>query len=535
MSNILVSNSKLINIENTPQVPNIGYYNISDDSKPNLTNPNSNSYNDLKNNLTNNCTKIEEKGIYPNSMEEPYNLAIKGQLSSSGIQNEIKNLGTNAVEYTSNQIQYLICQLINSRNRIYNPSDFIFNNKFLTIYDTFNSFGKSLFIPILLIFIITMYFLISGVFSSIDVIANIVNIIQNSGDKFSINYWIGILMGLAIPAVCVIFGYKSIIKQNLEDIEKNNITDNPYGVQKKISEKDINIDYITMILFVLVIFSLIGVLFTIKNTTFSNLFYALLTSFIFIMIAIFIFIMYYFVPFFNTGELKRLPNDLKLFIDKPEENKSNDISYIYSNQTQNITLRKVFMITAICITVLAIIFFKKYSGINNGGNPLLKGFLGSSAILLIPILWVINFLVGTQYFLIYPIFLILIRFVRYILMLILYVINNTTTNPRYSDDLNKTLKFFENYSPPWGLFGIEELKILLGMFGYENLYSKSIISDNNNSYDISNNKFISSGLLYFFVEKNNSGMVTGVIYLLLTLIITFIGLFGYIKVQNIFK
>ena len=101
-------------------------------------------------------------------------------------------------------------------------------------------------------------------------------------------------------------------------------------------------------------------------------------------------------------------------------------------------------------------------------------------------------------------------------MLVLYVINRQNINPYYSDDLTKTLKNFENYSPPWGLFGIEELKILLGIFGYENIYSKSVIGENNSSYNISDNKFVSSGLLYFFVENNKSGMVTGIIYLVLT-------------------
>jgi hypothetical protein len=469
-------------------------------------------------------------------------MAMNGQLSKEAIKDQLNTLGTNTANYSSNQIQYLVCQLINARNRFYNPNDFIVNDKLLSLYNTFKSFGKQLFIPILFIFIITIYFLISGVFSSIDVISNIVNIIQKKNDKLSVSYWIGILLGLVIPAISIIIGYNTIIKQNLEDLEKNNITDNPYGTQKNIPKENITIDYLTMILFVLVIFTLIGVLFTLKNSSLGNLTFSLLTSFIFMMIALFIFTMYYFVPFFNTGELNKIPNILKLYIDITKEGEPEDTSYIYSNQTQNKTLRKIFVITGICITVLSIIFFKKYANSsttttenNSFFSSLIKGFLGSSAILIVPILWVINFLIGIQYFFVFPIFLILTRFIRYIIMLVLYVINRQNINPYYSDDLTKTLKNFENYSPPWGLFGIEELKILLGIFGYENIYSKSVIGENNSSYNISDNKFVSSGLLYFFVENNKSGMVTGIIYLVLTLIISFLILFGHAKVQNIFK
>ena len=79
----------------------------------------------------------------------------------------------------------------------------------------------------------------------------------------------------------------------------------------------------------------------------------------------------------------------------------------------------------------------------------------------------------------------------------------------------------------------KEYKTLLGMFGYENLFSKSIISENNNSYDISNNKFVASGFLQFFSQQNKSGMIMGAITIILTIVITFIILYGVLGINKI--
>lgn len=554
MSKYLVSNSNIINIKNTPKVPNIGYYkndlNENIDTT-NLNNPNTNSYNILSHNLTNNCTNIPKNSGILGNLDEPYKKAVENTWNngtykyfSDYINDQILALNINDQKNKcSNQIQYLVCQLINSRNRYYNIGDFITNNNLLSLSKTFKSFGKKLFIPLIFIFTLTIYFLVSGVFSSIDVIANIINIIQKNNEMSSIPYWLGILFGLVIPAICIIIGYKSIINQNLEKLEKSNISNDPYGNQQDIPQDKINIDYMTMILFVLLIFTLIGVLFTVKKSSFSNLMFTIITSVIFCFITLLVFIMYYFIPFFNTAETGRLfktgNSNLQLFIEPMQIDTPEDTSYIYSNQTQNDILRKVFVVTGVCITVLAIVFLKVYSGTGSNTNKmsffgyLIKGFLSSSAILLVPILWVINFLIGIQFFFVYPIFLILVRFIRYVFMLILYFFTRNQLNPRFSDDLTNTLKNFENYSAPWGLFGIEELKIILGMFGYDNVYSKSIIGSNNVSYDISNNKFVSSGLLYFFAENNKSGMFTSIVYVIVTIIISIAILFGMVRIQNI--
>jgi hypothetical protein len=229
---------------------------------------------------------------------------------------------------------------------------------------------------------------------------------------------------------------------------------------------------------------------------------------------------------------------LKLYIDK-----QNDISTITSNQQQDSNTRFIYFGTGIFIIFFSIIYFKISSNlkVNNNESSILKivksffnGLLGSCAILSMPICWVINFSIGLQYFYIYPIFLLVIRFFRYVGSLILYFMNrNSTAKSSFSDDLIKTFENFKDYTPSWGLFGVEELKTILGMFGYDNLFSKSIISEDNSSYDISNNKFVSSGLLYFFYQQNYGGMITSVIIMFLTIAISMIILFGVLQINKI--
>lgn len=552
MDNIKKLNSKLIDVDNTPILPDIGYYNQNLPlSASGTDNANSNSYKDLKNNVSSNCSGLSNNGIYNtipptlnkmqniNKLDVPYYLAKTGQLNYTDLKTTVDNDKTNNGNYdnSSNQIRYLVCQLINARNRVYNPSDFVLMIKNSNLSGIFDKFGKNMVLPLSLIFIITMYFLITGLFSSIDVTANIINIIQNKGDNKSIPYWIGIFIGIIIPMIIIAITYKNVINKSLENLEKENITDDPYGIPEKNKTIDVNIDYTTMILFVLFVYILVAVLFTIKSSSFSNIFYSLSVSFILGLIALLIYVMYYFIPFFSTSDIGKLylssPENLELYIDMQNPDEPEDVSQITTNQKQNVLLQKVFLITAIVILIITIIFFASFSK-NENGNPFIKGLLGSSAILIIPILWVFNFIIGIQYFYVYPIFLIIIRYFRYVLMMILYL-RNGKSNPSYSDDLSKTLNNFQNYSAPWGLIGIEELKVVMGMFGYDNLFSDSIIQSNNNSSNISNNKFISSGLLGFFALDNKSGIAMSILFMIVTLVISGFILFGQVKIQKYFN
>jgi len=541
--------SNLINIENTPTLPDIGYYNENmKDSTSTDINPNSVNYSTLKTNVTNSCSNISQKGLYPSAtdsnisgylpnkdvsvMDIPYYLGKQGVLMNPGFTDNLMNTvqATSDKTIFTNQIQYLVCQLINARNRYYNSDDFPLGNDYSTVQSIFAKFGPNMKIVLALIFIITMYFLVSGFFSSFDIAANIMSLVQKDSD-YSYKYWFGILIGLLVPVLFLTTTYTYQIKQNLNDLLKNEITNNPYGVESTITETSINIDYLTLILYILLIYAFVAVLFTIKKSSFNNLIYTILTGSIFIVLTILIYILYAYIPFFNTTEqgqmLKTEPQPLRLFVDIPTENTPEDTSDITTNQSEDGTLRKVFLLTVMAVFIITIIYF--YLKIS---NPFIKGFLGSSAILILPMLWVINFIIGIQYFYVYPIFLLFLRFFRYIIMLLLYVATKDKSITSFSDDLVKQLENFKNFSPSWGLVGVDELKLLLNMMGYENLFSKAIIGNNDNSSSISNNKFIASGLLGLFVEKNTNGIFFSILICIITFVISAVVLYGIVKIQN---
>jgi hypothetical protein len=122
-------------------------------------------------------------------------------------------------------------------------------------------------------------------------------------------------------------------------------------------------------------------------------------------------------------------------------------------------------------------------------------------------------------------------------MAILYIISEKSSSIKnyFSDDLVDKLNNFKNYSPPWGLIGVDELKIIMNILGYENIFSKMIIPDDDNK-NISNNKFISSGFLGFITnliatqEKNITGLSLSIIIFVITIMISSIILFGISKI-----
>lgn len=545
--------SNPININGMPSLPPIGYYNKT--AKPpdtDNTNPNFYTFDTLNKNLTTSCTiNNGANGIYnPNdnsiknkvpentaSLDVPFYLAKTGVLMNT-LPAIVDIASNNNKKGLVNQIQYLTCQLENLRNRVYDSETFALeggNNSIKSIFQKFKNFHFFL----IVIFIITIYLVISGFFGSMDLSSNVFNIIDQSSE-FTYSYWLGLLFGLALPVIILCIVYKKIICKNLDDLEKyeiynseNSGEDNPYGIKPTTNNDLKKLDILTLVLFILLIYAFVAVLFTIKKSFFGNIIYTLLIGTILFIISLFIYFMYAYIPFFNTSDpneiMKNEPRPLRLFIDQ-----QNDVSSISTNQYQDNSIRKSFFITAIVIFILALIFFAKKSS-----NSFFNGLFGSSAILIIPILWVFNFFLAVQYFYVYPVLLIIMRFIRYIVMSILYIRTekNSSLKDTFSDELVDQLENFKNYSAPWGLIGIDELKLYLNMMGYENNFSK-IILENNNSKNISDNKFVSTGVLGFLVnmiangDKNINGIIYGIVLLVITIIISVIILYGIAKIQK---
>jgi hypothetical protein len=573
-------NSKLIDVSGTPKLPDIGYYNEKGGvDEFLLSNPHTTSYPALKENISKSCTNIKNDGIYTqdniidnelykhypkdyinkysgktyDELNMPYYLYKSDSVSANGhnnINTAISGLaGDVTINRIANQIQHLVCQLITARNRYYNPDDFPFFVDYSTVESIFYGLGPSMVWPLIIIFFITMYFIVSGLFDSIDLGANIINCVQKTKTT-GISYWIGILTGLVIFSVILIPSYQKSISDNLNQSSKDNITHNPYGIQHTITAEKRRLDYTILSIFILIIFGLIALLFTIKKESFNNFIYTGLVTFIMLIITVFIYMMYSYIPFFNTGDPDKinsiLPEPLQLFIDKKDPNINEDVSKIESNQKNEKSLRVNFLITAIVIFILSIVFFKfgckkNSSGITEVFKPanfitnIFNAILGASSILILPILWVFNIILAIKYFYIYPIILIMLRFLRYAMMMFIYMSYKDNDQSGLSNDMRKIINNFKNYSASWGLIGVEELKIIMGLNGFDNIFSDYVINGKSNSVDISDNKFVSSGLLGFFVQGNVKGIIVSSIYFILTCIITSIILFGIVNVQKIFK
>ena len=550
--------SSPINVKDTPTLPYIGYYDnnnglVDTDS----TNPNFYTYDTLTKNLTASCKiKDDNPGIYksndplinkylpkidgkyPTDLNIPFYLAKTGVLDNS-LSGAVEIACKDNKTALTNQIKYLTCQLENVRNRVYNSEDFKLNGGNLSIQSIFKKFGN-LKIFLVIIFLVTMYLVISGFFGSMDIASNVFSIIEKNSE-FTYSYWIGLLLGLALPILILCLIYTKIVCKNLNDLEQYEIyneavetEDNPYGVKKEISSDLKKFDFLTLILFILLIYAFVAVLFTIKKSAFSNVIYTSIIGTILFIIAIFIYIMYAYIPFFNTTDgnqmMKHQSRPLQLFIEQ-----QTDVSNIISNQHEDSKVRKAFFMTAVVVFIFASIFF-----IMKSSNSFVNGLFGSSAILIMPILWVFNFFLAIQYFYIFPIILIVFRFIRYMLMSIIYILSEKSSSMKdsFSDDLVNQLDNFKNYSPSWGLIGIDELKLLLNVFGYENDFSKSIISENNDGKNISENKFVSSGLLGFIFQRiankentNINGMIYSGVIMVLTILISIIILIGVAKVN----
>jgi hypothetical protein len=536
-------NSDSINITGIPELPNVGYYNKDIDKG-------SNSYNEFSSILTNNCTNLGTSGIYSAAdvssistsqnidlskvslLDVPYYLGKTNIFANSlnnAINNQITNKNTGAI---TNQMQYLICQLEKVRNRSYSGDSAIINSN--TSLKTIFEKSGGLKMLLVALFVLTMYFCTAGFFGSMDLASNIFSLIEKNGDTGNIIYWTGLMSGIIVPIIVLCVMYSRMICKNLNDLDNFDITKDPYGIKNSTTEVSTsarNFDIGILVLFIFLIFAFIAALFTIKRSVFGDFIYTVIIGLILSIISVFLYIMYAFIPFFDSADTKNIgkkTEELRLFISNQEE-----VSNITTNQTQDIKVKKTFAMTAGLIIILGILFF-----VLKKSNPFINGFLSSSAILVLPILWVFNFLIAINYFYFYPILLIVIRFIRYIIMSILYIITekNSSLKDTFSDDLSEQLNNFKNYSPPWGMIFVDELKLILNILGYDNKFSKQIIGDDNGK-NISQNKFASSLMLGFLVnfiatkDKNNmSGIIYSCIVILLAIIISAIILYGIIKI-----
>ena len=138
-------------------------------------------------------------------------------------------------------------------------------------------------------------------------------------------------------------------------------------------------------------------------------------------------------------------------------------------------------------------------------------------------LWIFNFMLVIEYFYVFPLLYAFIRFLRYSVMSLIYLASENFSHIKdsFSPDLYEQLKNFKNYTAPWGLPLIDELKLIMNMLGYTNKFSELVSPDSNNIKNISQNKYVASGLLGMLVlGKNDSNLNNIFIYVGTTFFIT---------------
>jgi hypothetical protein len=519
-----------------PSLPAIHYYNKAAPSKS--TN-NEQNFIDIMNTqcpidkigcLTGDCDKFTSD-LYGNN----YGTNKAGKKIPNLLGDITNSIGTSPnTQKIANQIQYLTCQVARARAQNYNSDDLNVSHSSMSLKDVFKKFSN-LKPYLIIIFFVTIYLLIYGFFSSLDVCINILTSIND----ISLSYWMGLLCGLIIPIIILTINFRNVLCPPVnEKNTKYNITTSTTGNNDGIpTQQEKTLDYSMITIFIVLIFAFTALLFILKKNVLGDKIYYALVSSIFVIISVFIYIFYSMTPYFVSADQKnifnRTENPIQIFIDNQV-----DVSKITSNKDVNGKVNTLYITVILIIFAFAVLFFiitKK--GIDNG---FLNGLFGAGALLILPILWVFNYTIGIKYFYIYPVFIIIMRFIRYAGMVILYMITerNDELKDNFSDNLLEELDDIKNYSPSWSLIGVDLLKTIMNMNGFNNKFSEEVVNNNNNKKNIAGDKYFSSLLFLRLllnedITGNKESIIFAAIILVLTLIIGSIILYGVLKVDDV--
>ncbi len=505
--------------------------------------------------LTNNITTIDTKdttkltdGSYEKLMYDSLKKNDADEVTAIAAAGLLEDSGTKLVSDEAklkNQVKYLACQVAQMHAREYNSD--IFPKK-VGLSNLREIFTKFITIKpyLIVIFFLSMFLYFQGLFSSIDIGYNVATNLFKGDVGNNIGYWAGLLFGIAIPFLIILSLFSDEICKGLKRQNHFDITNNPFGTKEAPTTEEKNMDYMMVALFILFIYGFIGVLYTIgsMDTKFNGMVLFLVTAVMGIL-AFFIYIFYMYTPYLtstgNEGTMDKKKKPFSLYVFKVD-----DVDSIQSNQNEDRGTKKVFHISAFIIYVLAMMYFKVQQNSSSTGSmfsSIIKGMTGAGAILVLPIIWVINTILAVKYFYIYPVLLIIARGVRYFATLLIYGALQTRglgdrLREAFSEEFLESMgqNEMKNYSPSWGLIGISLLKSWMNTCGFDNKFSKEIVEESNTQKDLSQNKYTSSFILgRMLIKDNRNGMDMKytMTILILTIVISSIVLFGVEKVQNI--
>jgi hypothetical protein len=479
--------------------------------------------------------KLMYDSIKKNPADEVIAVAAAGQLKDNIID----------TTHAKNQIKYLACQVAQMHAREYSSDSFPQNVGLSNLKDIFTKF-ITIKPYLIVIFFLSMFLFFQGLFSSMDVGYNIVTNLFRGTSGSSISYWGGLLFGIAIPFLIILSLFSKEICKGIKRQEHYDITQNPFGTKESPKTYEKNMDYMMIALFVLFIYGFIGVLYTVGSMDKQmNSMVLFLTISILGIIAFFLYIFYIYTPYLtssgNDGTTGKLNKPFSLYVFKVD-----DVDNINSNQNEDKGTRKVFQVSALIIYLLAMLFFKVNQNTTQQSGfmaTVIKGMTSAGAILVLPIIWVVNIMLSIKYFYIYPVLLIIARGIRYFVSLFIFKALQTRglgdrLREAFSEEFLESMNPNEmkNYSPSWGLIGISLLKSWMNTCGFDNKFSKEIVEESNTQKDLSGNKYTSSfilGRMLIKDERNGMDMKFTMFILALTVIISYYILFIVEKVQNI--
>ena len=421
----------------------------------------------------------------------------------------LKRLADNKSTKANDQTRFNACQTVMSRSREYNIAK-ISGGLFFGMRDLFIKLGSIR--PILLIVLaIAVYLLVNGTLASADVGFSIANLISSRSNA-SFSYFIGIFLGILIPAIIsLVCAKKQIEKTNSKYSSGVDITSNPYGDKVPNSTETTQKNDIALISIMLgVTYVCIALIYYImRDKVRTPLTKSVIGTILLLFLAVCVFLIFYWTPIVSYGADN--PDDAAYGISRPlriwvRGGNDKDIRPVMSNKHIDYYLGRFFAIYAIVTIVIAVIYLKMPQRPLNGfGESVVEGIMATCAILTIPILWVFNWYLGMKFFIGYPMFLMIIRFVRYPMYYFLrksYLSSPDLQRayPHLRIEFNKP----ESYTAPWDLMGITLFKNMIKFSPNRLLYSDSIVDPRDGYKDIAGNSY-TTGHFFRMMMKDPSG------------------------------
>ncbi len=407
----------------------------------------------------------------------------------------------------NNQSTFNACQTVMSRSRLYNVNELLRGSLNYGTQDLFIKL-KSLRPILLVVLVLTIYLLVQGTLSSADIGFNLASLISSRGNSSTL-YWIGIFAGIAIPAIVSLIVARKQIERTNSKYTGMDITKTPYGTPQTQNKEQMNSDIAVASILIVLLYLFIAIVFYVMRDKSRSSYVKLgLTIIFMILLATTLFLLFYWAPIVSYASDQE--SDRAFGISKPlkvwaQISDNKEIGEVISNKYINRYLQRFFAIYALVALGITIIYLNQSNKPVPSPLAFFEGLMASCAILALPILWIFNWYSGIKYFVIYPVLLMIVRYLRYIMYFVLR--NYYVSNPGLMTSLPKMRQEFtkpETYSPPWDLMGITLFKYVMKFAGATNPYSNLFVDPRDGYKDISGNSYV-TGHIFRIMMKETRG------------------------------